>query len=368
MLKVANLSFFLVMGFLWKSAALFSKVASVFPVDFHGVPFADEQGIILSIKNVSIDSIDNPYNAALIQEKNGEYLLVFRYDKKEGGALKHNYMACVELDKQLKQKGSIKKLDTLSDFSNDPRVFRVGSQLFVVYNDIPNANAEGRIMKMAELHPSNFQLKGMTSLDRKIKKTEKNWVPFTYQQGGKEEVYFLYTINPYNVLKWDKQQGLQEVSWDLPCIDFPWVWGEPRGGTPAELVDGEYLTFFHSSFVDRNRKRWYVMGAFMFESKPPFRVTAVSPYPFLFKGIYSSPHAAGSSSRLRCIFPSGLVLEGKDKILVSCGENDAAVKIITFDKRALLNSLIKVSPCFFLQPSIYPFHLKGTHEPIQLNF
>lgn len=30
-------------------------------------------------------------------------------------------------------------------------------------------------------------------------------------------------------------------------MKYQWKWGVLRGGTRAELVDGEYLAFFHSS-------------------------------------------------------------------------------------------------------------------------
>jgi predicted GH43/DUF377 family glycosyl hydrolase len=315
-------------------------------MDLYGIPFADKQGIILDVKNVSIRDIETPYNAALTKDQNGNYLLIFRYDIKKKVNFKYNYIACVKLDENLEQKEGYKNIDTLSDFSNDPRIFKTGSQFFLVYNDTVSLDSKDRIMKIGELDVKNFQLNYVTDLDRKIRKTEKNWTPFSYRNNSTEEIYFIYTIDPYLVLKLENplENTLENVNFDSNPVDFPWSWGSPRGGTHAELIDGEYLTFFHSSCTDRNGKRWYVMGALTFEAKPPFRITAVSPYPLLFKGIYSSSHSK-SSSRLRCIFPSGLVLtEDHSKILISCGENDSAVKIITFDKKELLKSLVRIDP------------------------
>jgi hypothetical protein len=57
---------------------------------------------------------------------------------------------------------------------------------------------------------------------------------------------------------------------------------------------------------------------------------------------YNSPPLNTSNPKLRCIFPSGFVLEtrnGQELIHVSCGENDSSVKILTMDKDALLKSL-----------------------------
>jgi predicted GH43/DUF377 family glycosyl hydrolase len=335
----------LIVLFLLKGSPLFSGSEVPLPMDLSTLPFADTEGIILSVKDIPIRDVEAPYNAALTKHGNEDYLLIFRYDIKMKGSFKHNYIACVELDGKLEQKNSFRNINTLSDFSNDPRIFKADSQFFIVYNDTQSLDMQDRAMKIAKLNISNFQLEDITNLDRKIKKTEKNWIPFSYGNDSAEEIYFIYSINPYEVLKLEnhRENSLKKMHSQSKKIDFPWSWGSPRGGTQAELVDGEYLSFFHSSFTDRIGKRWYVMGAFTFEASPPFRVTAVSPHPLLFKGIYTSPRSKNTSSKLNCIFPSGLVLtEGNKKILVSCGENDSTVKIITFDKEALLKSLVKV--------------------------
>ena len=121
-------------------------------------------------------------------------------------------------------------------------------------------------------------------------------------------------------------------------------WGAIRGGTPARLIDNQYLAFFHSSFRERG-KVWYVMGAYTFEAFPPYKVTAISAQPILFDGIYNTKAENTAKKGLRCIFPAGFV-EGYDKedvFYLSCGENDCATKIITISKRNLLSSLKKVN-------------------------
>ena len=87
------------------------------------------------------------------------------------------------------------------------------------------------------------------------------------------------------------------------------------------------------------------MGAYTFEAHPPFRMTSISPYPILFQGIYQAPLHRLASRYLYCIYPAGLVLakEGEREVLhLSCGENDSAIKIITFDKQKLLSSLVRL--------------------------
>ncbi len=64
-----------------------------------------------------------------------------------------------------------------------------------------------------------------------------------------------------------------------------WEWGPIRGGTQAFLVDGEYLSFFHSSkdmrsaHSPKDKISHYFMGAYTFNPNPPFNITRISPEP-----------------------------------------------------------------------------------------
>ena len=87
------------------------------------------------------------------------------------------------------------------------------------------------------------------------------------------------------------------------------------------------------------------MGAYTFENHPPFRVTSMSPYPILFSDIYDSVPLNTAEARKRVIFPASFVIEkkdGKEWIHLSCGENDASIKIITLDKEILLKGLKRI--------------------------
>ena len=121
----------------------------------------------------------------------------------------------------------------------------------------------------------------------------------------------------------------------------------------VKVERNKFLVFFHSNISAISFKRGvqnkqgfnYVMGAYTFQAKPPFRITAISHYPILFDGIYNSPHMNTAESKKRIIFPSGFAFEkqdGRDLIHVSCGENDSAIKIVTLDQKTLLKSLKKI--------------------------
>lgn len=60
-----------------------------------------------------------------------------------------------------------------------------------------------------------------------------------------------------------------------------WEFGAPRGGTPALLVNGEYLAFFHSKkrvfkHGTTSKIGTYFMGAYTFSSEPPFMLLRAS--------------------------------------------------------------------------------------------
>ncbi len=87
------------------------------------------------------------------------------------------------------------------------------------------------------------------------------------------------------------------------------------------------------------------MGAYTFEAEPPYAITSITPYPILFKGIYSSEYLNTADVNKYCIFPAGLAIEktsSKTLLHVSCGENDSHIKIVTFDYEKLKKSMTPV--------------------------
>lgn len=83
------------------------------------------------------------------------------------------------------------------------------------------------------------------------------------------------------------------------------------------------------------------MGAYTFDSKPPFSLLAVSPEPIVAKDFYQPPYYKNWKP-LRCVFPAGIVLD-EDYIWLSYGRQDHEVWIAKIDKKRLLNSLVPVS-------------------------
>jgi hypothetical protein len=66
------------------------------------------------------------------------------------------------------------------------------------------------------------------------------------------------------------------------ATNFCWPWGAVRGGTPLQLVNGEYLGFFHTmTNLGSRLVATYVMGAYTVSAEPPFRLTSMSHYPLV---------------------------------------------------------------------------------------
>ena len=105
------------------------------------------------------------------------------------------------------------------------------------------------------------------------------------------------------------------------------------------MVDGEYLSFFHSgkkmvSDVSLGKELWhYFMGAYTFSCDPPFQITKMVPAPLSAEGFYTP-----SDCIKRVIFPGGFAVI-EPHIYVSYGKDDREMWVATLDKAALMQFL-----------------------------
>lgn len=210
----------------------------------------------------------------------------------------------------------------------DPRLFIHDGALHVAYNDgsamyVAVLNAKLEVVSCSQI--SNFRLARSDSDGR-----EKNWTPFSVNR----ELYFIYSDHPRIII----QRGVS-TQFYMPEQNITWEYGTIRGGTPAVRWGDTFLTFFHSckAFSIPNSKhtaRCYFMGAYTFETKPPFRVRHMTKIP-LMRGAYT-PYQPNSN--LCVVFPAGAV-EEKDHFAVSLGINDQYDGIIKISK-SLLHTLM----------------------------
>lgn len=335
---------------------VFNKITQnrfTLPRELEKVPLI-QSDVLLGVKEIEIRNAFAPYNASIIEYEDG-YLLFFRYDLVPHMYFNkiHTFIGYAKLDQDFNQtQEEFIKLDTGSEFSEDPRVIDLNGDLYLVYNDLIEKDSKRRGIHLSKVDLENNQLETKTLIDPGFQPIEKNWSPFVRtSQSKNHKIFFQYNVShPRQLLTLDHPTSPNafKLSQESLCMDdIPWLkaWGKPLGGTPARLVGEEYLSFFHSKFKDRDGIVWYVMGAYTFEAKSPYRVTKVSPHPILYKGIYDVEYRNTAEPKGCIIFPSGFafsVLHGREVIHLSCGENDSATKILTFDKEFLLETLVPV--------------------------
>ena len=122
-----------------------------------------------------------------------------------------------------------------------------------------------------------------------------------------------------------------------------------RGGTPAILVRGVYLAFFHtvSKFQLPVELRTYFMGAISFCPRPPFNVHSISRYPIVNESLYSGKWT-DSPKIDYVVFPIGLVRDPdkeNDFVWLSFGHQDIEGWVVQFELDGLFQSMEILAPC-----------------------
>lgn len=318
---------------------------------FQDVPYGEGNGLVIDVRTLNLPTIPDAYNPSIVKKGKNGYIIAFRYDLPWSGVgYKKVTLGLVETDLNFCPKKEPVLLDTGNDHSPDPRLFFHDGILYISYAHLTEWGSPYECcIGLSTIDLNTLSTQNNMDLLYKKGPREKNWIPFSYTNSeGKKELYFVYEFNPFTVVR--VQKPITGVIEHPFAPDFSskkgldaWEkrWGTIRGGTPAILIDGEYVCFFHSSFQEKSLY-WYVFGAITFESKPPFTVKRISSHPIFFKNIYQSSFAPQRNQLIRAIFPAGFVLDRKDHrdvLHVLCGENDSAIKIVTLDKKILLKSL-----------------------------
>jgi len=163
---------------------------------------------------------------------------------------------------------------------------------------------------------------------------QKNWTPFVYNN----TLYLSYSMNPHLVLSPNLKTGQCDAHHHT-MFSSVWPYGQMRGSSEAILVDGEYLSFFHSGLNDASIASWprfawhYFMGAYTFASTPPFAITRMTDRPMVSPDLYTA-----SNRYKKVIFPGGFAVVGAS-IYVAYGKDDCEIWIMTLDKEELKKAL-----------------------------
>lgn len=312
---------------------------------------AMKQNFVLETKRIQIPEYPYIFNPSIVRW-NDSFLMSFRIN--DGKAFSVKPIGLVWLDKNFNVKSKPYILEIRNQKKNiffvhkdakvaeqDPRLIVINDCLYMVYDHFQ----VGR-MFIAEIHfdKDSIFLDNPERLlhfeNEDTKRLEKNWVAFQYDS----KLLLAYSISPHKIFI--PIPGTESCT-TYACSEnsIPWNWGELRGGTPALEVDGKYLSFFHSSkCIKSNYSKGktiahYFMGAYMFESHPPFHISHVSPNPIVCDDFYNGEdYESRTWKPLRVIFPMGFVFDDK-YIWISYGKQDHECWIVKLDKKKLLKSL-----------------------------
>jgi len=229
-------------------------------------------------------------------------------------------------------------------------------------------------------------------------KHQKNWSPFIYNHYSASEKrslnlssnesnvidnakagssnhtqinFFIYSIHPHRIVHGNESHLIEDSkslsstaniktsTIVLTSIDkvnsstgdikpvAMWPYGQPRGGSPAILIDTQYgrkyLTFFHSS--THYMAKWcttYFFGAYLFDPVPPFKITHFSREPIIPNPFYNISYGGWMfGNQDYVVFPMGVMVI-EDIIFICTGKNDHSGKILTLKKKEFLQTLMPV--------------------------
>lgn len=314
-----------------------------------------KQEFVLGTKRIEIPGFPFAFNPSIIRW-NGSLLLCFR-DIPNPKTPFFSFIYLVWLNDDFTPKSTPQVLHQLSPWfpqpsrAEDARLIKVGERLYIVYSDNKEKDLSrgGFRVYIAELkiEKNDFNVISDECLSifegESKQKREKNWVPFDYHNN----LLLAYSLTPHVIFNPLLGTGQCET-FATSNSELYWDWGDLRGGTTAlKINDSSYLSFFHSSkdmqsvHSDGKVVSHYFMGAYIYDSEPPFKITNISPEPIVAKNFYNGTVYKPYWKPIRCVFPCGYIVEGDD-IWVTYGRQDHEMWVVKIDKPGLLRSLIPV--------------------------
>lgn len=309
---------------------------------------AFEQKIVIATKKIEFEDFPDAYNPSILKTPQG-ILMSFRYSPDRYSNPWVSYIGIVLLNDSFEPISKPQLVSTRTknsktqSQSEDARLFTYRGRIFLIFNDNLDVNntyySDRRDMHIVELFSNNNQFSVSSPLrllyHEKIKQIwQKNWAPFEWDK----KLLISYTVNPHEILYANLQNGACYHCYESQ-VPLDWELGTLRESTPPQLVDGEYLAFFHSGLVTTSYASWgwdlwhYFMGAYTFAPNPPFEMTQYTPLPIVGEGFYTQ-----SAHEKRVIFPGGFFV-AEPYIYVAYGKDDYEIWIATLDKNELKKAL-----------------------------
>lgn len=311
------------------------------------------QDFVLETKKIEVPGYPLAFNPSILRWR-GQLLMSFRiipdrkqkYNSEIGLVFLNENFEAISTPQLL----SLRDEDAIAPCrAEDARLLAIGDRLFAIYDDNPEVKLSkgGFRMFVAELiydgeHFIVDKLEHLTVYEgESINIREKAWGPFSYLG----QLYLAYSIDPHKIFRprLDGSGICDTVA--LSSFAHAWKYGVLRGGTPANVVDGQYLIFFHSSIEmqslqsDGEKMLHYFIGAYTFSLEPPFEITGMSPEPIIGHNFYSGVAYKPYFKPIRCVFPCGYIFDDHF-IWVTFGRDDHECRVVKLDKQKLLESLV----------------------------
>ena len=311
------------------------------------------QDFVLETKKIEVPGYPLAFNPAILRWR-GQYLMSFRIipDRKE----KYNSeIGLVFLNENFEaistpQLLNLRDEDAIAPCrAEDARILAIDDRIFAIYDDNPESKLSkgGFRMYVAELiydgeHFIVDEVEHLTTYEGESRNIrEKGWVPFSYLG----QLLLAYSIDPHKIFhpRLDGSGICDTVA--LTTTTHLWKYGVLRGGTPAQVVNGQYLAFFHSSLEMKTlqsageKMLHYFIGAYTFSLEPPFAITGISPEPIIGENFYSGSAFKPYFKPVRCVFPCGYIFDD-NFIWVAYGRDDHECQIVKLDRQKLLKSLV----------------------------
>ena len=182
--------------------------------------------------------------------------------------------------------------------------------------------------------------------------SQKNWIPFACPNVSTIGLCFVQRMVPHTIVS--DMVVIAQSSYSPTGIydrNNIWIYGEPRGGTQAELVDTpygkRYFALFHSSQERGEDKRGrgiktYYAGGYLFHTRYPYEITHISTEPLVPASFYNISQAWAHRGMDFVVFPMSLIVRG-EFAYISFGVQDRAGYMVKLQLHSFFLTLHNVT-------------------------
>lgn len=298
------------------------------------------QDYVLDVQQLHIPGYPTACNASIVRWQDRLILSFDAYSL--GKEDQPDLMGLAVLDEEFHVIGIPQILDVQKNLWQDARLIAHNEALYLVFNGAIDDGIRRMFIARAHFNGIEFTLETSNALlnfpGENSTQWERNWIPFIYN----DSLLLTARFSPHKILRpLLDSQTCEEVA--SSNFSSNWMWGTVRPGTSANLDGKRYLALFHSSKVmpslhsEGEPIQHYFMGAYTFEDKPPFRITAISKEPIIGKHFYHGPEYT-MCKPCRVVFPCGFIMD-EQFIWIVFGRQDHEIWIAKLEKKGLYENM-----------------------------